>query len=416
LYESKPNNISSLMELERELMRRERQIEYLQMEIKRYHGIVEELKQGMRPVGAIEEVRGEHAYVRLAGGQVFQATIPQELASKVTANCNAVLSPTKGVVVDVVEKPKEKSIWDYKVERAPQVSYEDVVGLDDELMSFRKAVEWVLDPRIRRKRERLIRDRRLLEEAGSVLLFGPPGSGKTLMAKALAGTISKQGQQTSFVKIEGYEVVSKWLGESAKNVKEIFNLAREVAPTILFIDEADAIARARMETTTDAGRDVQGMLNQFLIELGEGFDVSKNLAIVFATNLPIVMDPALMDRIRKAIYVPPPKSREAVKRFFSFYLSKVRVDPEIMEGKELAEGVFEEIWSVVRRRKHVFETSIPRRGIRVRDEYSITPRGIKNVVQEAANDASFRGFKHVNKELLLENVGRFIEQEGALIA
>ena len=92
------------------------------------------------------------------------------------------------------------------------------------------------------------------------------------------------------------------------------------------------------------------------------------------------------------------------------------LEPIVIWPKELAEGVFEEIWSVVRRRKHVFETSIPRRGIRVRDEYSITPRGIKNVVQEAANDASFRGFKHVNKELLLENVGRFIEQEGALIA
>src|SRR5205823_5586673 len=103
----------------------------------------------------------------------------------------------------------------------------------------------------------IIRDPRMLEEAGSILLFGPPGTGKTYMAKAVAGTIGQRGQETSFLKIESYEIVSKWLGESAKNVKEVFKLARESAPTVLFIDEADAIGRARMEATTDAGRDVQ---------------------------------------------------------------------------------------------------------------------------------------------------------------
>src|SRR5437867_12230292 len=98
----------------------------------------------------------------------------------------------------------------------------------------------------------------MLEEAGSILLFGPPGTGKTFMAKAVAGTISKRRKNTCFLKIESYEIVSKWLGESAKNVKEVFKLARDSAPSILFIDEADAIGRASMEATTDSGRDVQG--------------------------------------------------------------------------------------------------------------------------------------------------------------
>lgn len=401
---------SEIYELERELMRKERQIEYLQMELRKCYQTIEELKQGMKPVGTAIDVRENKAYVKFSG-QLYEVSIPPEYMGKVSPGMDVILSPNRGTIIGIVENLKDNTAWSYKVEKEVRVYYDDVIGLERELNELRKVVEWIINPSIRERRENLLLDKRLLEEGGSVLLFGPPGTGKTYMAKAIAGTCTLYGHRTSFIKVDGYEVVSKWLGESARNIKEIFRLAREVAPSILFIDEVDAIGRSRIDVTTDAGRDVQGMLNQLLIELGEGFETNRNIAVIFATNFPSVIDPALLDRIKKILYVPPPKTREAVKRLFDFYTSKIVLDPSLRDGKTLKDEVFEKIWSIVKRRKLVYEATIPRRNIRVRDEYCITPRDVKNIVLEAVDEAYSSGKKTVDEECLLSQVENFVKGE-----
>src|SRR2546426_3619536 len=226
---------SPALELEKELTRKERQIEYLQTELRRYHNLMEELKQGMRPIGTVEEVKGDTALVRLSGGQAFQVSIPPEVRDKVTTSVDAVLSPTKGVIVDVIERVRDRSLLEYQVEKAPKVFYEDIVGLGKELLSLRQAIEWILDPETRTRREQIIRDPRMLEEAGSVLLFGPPGTGKTYMAKAVAGKISKHGPHTPFLKIESYEIVSKGLRKIAQKFKKGFKPGNKNSPNRPFL-------------------------------------------------------------------------------------------------------------------------------------------------------------------------------------
>src|SRR5438105_15317524 len=115
------------------------------------------------------------------------------------------------------------------------------------------------------------------------------------------------------------------------------------------------------------------MLNQILTELDEVFHVNRNVAVIFATNYPSVIDPALMDRMKRTIYVPPPKTREEIKRILDFYLSKVEVDPSIYEyDGGLKEDAFDDIWRIIRSRRHVYYASIPDRGVILNDKYVIT--------------------------------------------
>ncbi len=175
----------------------------------------------------------------------------------------------------------------------PNVKWEDIGDLERVKQELKEAVEWPLKyPDVFKRLG--------IKPPKGILLYGPPGTGKTLLAKAVANE-----SEANFISVKGPEVLSKWVGESEKAIREIFRKAREAAPCIIFFDELDAIA-PRRGMHTDAGV-TDRIVNQILTEM-DGIQVLKDVVVIGATNRPDILDPALLrpGRFDRIIYVPPP--------------------------------------------------------------------------------------------------------------
>jgi len=175
----------------------------------------------------------------------------------------------------------------------PNVGWEDVGNLEQVKQELKEAVEWPLKyPDVFKRLG--------IRPPRGILLYGPPGTGKTLLAKAVATE-----SEANFISVKGPEVLSKWVGESEKAIREIFRKAREASPCIVFFDELDAIA-PRRGMHTDAGV-TDRIVNQILTEI-DGIQILKDVVVIGATNRPDILDPALLrpGRFDRVIYVPPP--------------------------------------------------------------------------------------------------------------
>ncbi|MHA1233779.1 MAG: proteasome-activating nucleotidase, partial [Promethearchaeota archaeon] len=203
------------------------------------------------------------------------------------------------------------------IDEIPDISYEDVGGLDDQIMEVRETVELpLLKPELFKRVG--------IDPPKGVLLYGPPGTGKTLVAKAVA-----HETDATFIRIIGSELVQKFIGEGARLVREIFNLAKQKAPTILFIDELDAIGSQRLKIATSGDREVQRTLMQLLSEL-DGFEQRGDVKIIGATNRVDILDPALLrpGRFDRMIFFPVPdeKARESI---FSIHSRNLNIEGEV---------------------------------------------------------------------------------------
>jgi proteasome regulatory subunit len=189
------------------------------------------------------------------------------------------------------------------IDSIPDISYSDIGGLEEQIQEVKETVELPL------KSPDLF-NRIGIEPPKGVLFHGPPGTGKTLLAKAVA-----HETKATFIRLISSELVQKFIGEGARYVREIFNLARKKAPTILFIDELDAIAAERMEDATSGDREVQRTLMQLMAEL-DGFDTRGDVKFIGATNRADILDPALLrpGRFDRIIEFPIPDeiTREAI--------------------------------------------------------------------------------------------------------
>lgn len=198
---------------------------------------------------------------------------------------------------------KDKNVAAMEIDEKPNVTYEDIGGLEKQIVEIKETVELP------------IKNPEIFKEIGidppkGILLYGPPGTGKTLLAKAVANETN-----ATFIKIVASEFVNKYLGEGSRIVRDVFDLAKEKSPAIIFIDEIDAIRTKRVGSSEGADREVQRTLMQLLAEL-DGFDSRGDVGIIGATNRPNIIDEALLrpGRFDRTIEIQNPvkESREKI--------------------------------------------------------------------------------------------------------
>ena len=267
------------------------------------------------------------AIIRIPNGNQFSVNVSAS-CEKLKAG-DMVLADQKNLnVIKKVPITKKFNIEKFVIVEQPTVSWEDIGGLDKQAEEIQEVVELPL-----KKPE-------LFEKVGiqppkGILLYGLPGTGKTLLAKAVAAST-----KSTFIEVVGSELVQKFIGEGAKLVKEIFELARKKAPTIIFIDELDALAATRMEIGTSGEREVSRTFMQLLAEI-DGFKPLDNVKVIGATNRKDILDPAIVrpGRLDRLIHVPVP-NKEAGFEIFKIHSRAMTLDKGINVKKvvELMSG------------------------------------------------------------------------------
>ena len=222
---------------------------------------------------------------------------------------NEVLDQLKVTNEDFFEARKnvEPSAMREVLVEVPDVTWKQVGGLEDTKRELKEAVEWPI-------KYPDVFERLHTRAPKGILLFGPPGTGKTLLAKAVANE-----SECNFIAVKGPELLSKWVGESEKGVREIFRKARQASPSIIFFDEVDALVPKR-GTYSGSSHVTESVVSQILTEL-DGMEELRNVTILAATNRPDMLDDALLrpGRLERHIYVPAP-DEESRRKIFEVYL------------------------------------------------------------------------------------------------
>jgi proteasome regulatory subunit len=231
-------------------------------------------------------------------------------------------------IVEVLRDRDDPLVRSMEVIERPDVRYQDIGGLDQQIQELREVVEFPL------KKPELFKELGIVPPKG-VLLYGPPGTGKTMLAKAVAAE-----SNAAFIHVVASEFAQKFVGEGARVVRDVFELARKKAPSIIFIDEIDAIGAKRVDLGTSGEREVQRTLMQLLAEI-DGFQPLNNVKIIAATNRIDILDPALLrpGRFDRLIEIPLP-NLEGRKQILKIYISKMKTseDVNINELAMITEG------------------------------------------------------------------------------
>jgi proteasome regulatory subunit len=292
------------LELREQLRQVEADKRYIETQKIRYEREVRKLKSESEQlrsppliIGTITDiVDASRVIVRSSAGPRFLVrSSPSINAEDLKAGVRCTLNQQSLAIVELLPTSFDAQVYGMELVESPQETYSDIGGLDAQINEIKEAVELPL------KRPELFLKIGIDPPKG-VLLHGPPGTGKTLLAKAVAHETNAH-----FMRVVGSELVQKYIGEGARLVRELFDLARKKSPTIIFIDEIDAIGASRTEANTSGDREVQRTLMQLLAGM-DGFDNRGDVKIVGATNRIDILDRALLrpGRFDRIIEIPLP--------------------------------------------------------------------------------------------------------------
>ncbi|MFQ5474244.1 MAG: AAA family ATPase [Candidatus Nanoarchaeia archaeon] len=329
-------------------------------------------------VAEIKEVLGENVLLRLNNGNEFFVSKAGNVG--MLQSGDSVLVEQKNLtVIKKVPFSKSFNVEKFVIIEKPTLTWNEVGGLDQQIKELQEVIELPL------KRPELF-EKVGIQPPKGVLLYGPPGTGKTILAKAVASST-----KASFIEVVGSELVQKFIGEGAKLIKEIFQLARERSPSIIFIDELDALAAKRIEIGTSGEREVQRTFMQLLAEI-DGFKHLGDVKIIGCTNRKDILDPAIVrpGRLDRLIRVGTP-DKEGIKEIFKIHTRKMKLDHKVdiekilkklegMSGAEIRAVATESGYFAIRKnRSRIIEKDLLQAIVKVKAEEELEGRDYLNM-------------------------------------
>lgn len=280
---------------------------------------VDDLRGTPMSVGSLEEIIDDnHAIVSTSVGSEHYVSILSFVdKDQLEPGCSVLLNHRVHAVVGVLSDDTDPMVTVMKLEKAPQETYADIGGLDQQIQEIKESVELPLT------------HPEYYEEMGirppkGVILYGPPGTGKTLLAKAVANQTS-----ATFLRVVGSELIQKYLGDGPKLVRELFRVAEDHAPSIVFIDEIDAVGTKRYDSNSGGEREIQRTMLELLNQL-DGFDSRGDVKVIMATNRIDSLDPALIrpGRIDRKIEFPLPDDKTR-RRIFHIHTNRMTLSDDV---------------------------------------------------------------------------------------
>jgi len=302
----KLERIKDFLMMEEEFINNQERLKPTEEKTQEERSKVDDIRGSPMGVGSLEEIIDDnHAIVSSSVGPEYYVSIMSFVdKDQLEPGCSVLLHNKVLSVVGMLQDEVDPMVSVMKVEKAPLESYADIGGLEPQIQEIKEAVELPLT------------HPELYEEIGikppkGVILYGVPGTGKTLLAKAVANSTS-----ATFLRVVGSELIQKYLGDGPKLVRELFRVADELAPSIVFIDEIDAVGTKRYEANSGGEREIQRTMLELLNQL-DGFDSRSDVKVIMATNRIETLDPALIrpGRIDRKIEFPLPDVKTKRKIF-----------------------------------------------------------------------------------------------------